>query len=41
VVGAWAGGANIFKAMIRVVFWGAIAMGVTAGIGKLFGVVAA
>jgi VIT1/CCC1 family predicted Fe2+/Mn2+ transporter len=41
VVGAWAGGANIYKAMVRVVFWGAIAMGVTAGIGKLFGVVAA
>ena len=40
-VGAWAGGANITKAMIRVVFWGAIAMGVTAGIGKLFGVVVA
>ena len=40
-VGAKAGGANILKATIRVTFWGALAMGVTAGIGKLFGVVAA
>jgi hypothetical protein len=26
---------------LRVVFWGALAMGLTAAIGKLFGVVAA
>ena len=38
-VGAKAGGANVFRAMARVTFWGAIAMGVTAAIGKLFGVV--
>jgi VIT1/CCC1 family predicted Fe2+/Mn2+ transporter len=40
-VGAKVGGANVFKAMMRVTFWGALAMGVTAGIGELFGPVAA
>lgn len=40
-VGAKAGGANVFKAMARVTFWGAIAMGVTAAIGKIFGTVIA
>jgi vacuolar iron transporter family protein len=38
-IGAMAGGANILRAMIRVTFWGALAMAVTAGIGKLFGTV--
>jgi VIT1/CCC1 family predicted Fe2+/Mn2+ transporter len=38
-VGAKAGGANIFRATIRVTFWGALAMALTAGIGKLFGTV--
>ena len=38
-VGAKAGGANPLRAMARVTFWGAIAMGVTAAIGKIFGVV--
>lgn len=37
-IGAKAGGANIWKATARVTFWGALAMAVTAGIGKLFGV---
>lgn len=37
-IGAKAGGANIVKATVRVTFWGALAMAVTAGIGKLFGV---
>lgn len=37
-VGAKAGGANVWKATARVTFWGALAMAVTAGIGKLFGV---
>jgi VIT1/CCC1 family predicted Fe2+/Mn2+ transporter len=37
-VGAKAGGANIWKATARVTFWGALALAVTAGIGKLFGV---
>ena len=36
-VGAWAGGANIWHAAARVVFWGAFAMAVTAGIGALVG----
>ena len=36
-VGARTGGANIFRATIRVTFWGALAMAVTAGIGALIG----
>ena len=36
-VGAQTGGANIPKAVIRVTFWGALAMAVTAGIGALVG----
>lgn len=32
------GGASIWKAMIRICFWGTIAMGITALIGHLFGV---
>lgn len=36
-IGAWAGGANILKATIRVTFWGALAMALTAGIGVLVG----
>jgi VIT1/CCC1 family predicted Fe2+/Mn2+ transporter len=38
-VGAQAGGANIVRATVRVTFWGALAMAITAGIGKLFGTV--
>ena len=38
-IGAWAGGANILRATIRVTFWGALAMALTAGIGKLFGAI--
>ena len=38
-VGARAGGANMWKAMARVAFWGAVAMAVTAGIGAAFGTV--
>jgi VIT1/CCC1 family predicted Fe2+/Mn2+ transporter len=38
-VGAKAGGANIMRATTRVTFWGALAMAMTAGIGKLFGAV--
>src|SRR5487761_2147200 len=34
---ARAGGAPILRASLRVVFWGALAMGLTAGVGKLFG----
>jgi VIT1/CCC1 family predicted Fe2+/Mn2+ transporter len=36
---ARAGGAPVFKATLRVVFWGALAMVITAGIGKLVGTV--
>lgn len=39
-IGARAGGANVLKATLRVTFWGALAMALTAGIGALFGVVA-
>ncbi len=38
-VGAKTGGADIVKATARVTFWGALAMALTAGIGKLFGTV--
>jgi VIT1/CCC1 family predicted Fe2+/Mn2+ transporter len=38
---AKAGGANIWKGTTRVAFWGALAMVATAGVGSLFGVVAA
>jgi len=36
-VAAFTGGANIGKGILRVTFWGAFAMGVTAGIGALLG----
>jgi len=36
-VGAKAGGANVTKATLRVTFWGAFAMALTAGIGALVG----
>jgi VIT1/CCC1 family predicted Fe2+/Mn2+ transporter len=39
-LGAKAGGAPIGRSVARVVFWGALAMGITAGVGRLFGVVA-
>lgn len=35
--GAWAGGADVIKATLRVTFWGAMAMALTAGIGALVG----
>ena len=38
-IGARAGGAGIVRATIRVTFWGALAMALTAGVGKLFGTV--
>jgi len=38
-VGARAGGSNVMKATLRVTFWGALAMALTAGIGALFGTV--
>jgi VIT1/CCC1 family predicted Fe2+/Mn2+ transporter len=36
-IGAKAGGAGLLKPTIRVTFWGAFAMGLTAGIGAIFG----
>ncbi|MEA1072270.1 VIT family protein [Sphingomonas sp. LY160] len=36
-IGAKAGGAPIGRATLRVTFWGALAMAITAGIGKLVG----
>ena len=39
-IAARAGGAPILRASVRVTFWGAIAMALTAGVGHLFGVVA-
>jgi VIT1/CCC1 family predicted Fe2+/Mn2+ transporter len=37
--GAHAGGAPVLKAAVRVTFWGALAMALTAGVGALFGAV--
>jgi VIT1/CCC1 family predicted Fe2+/Mn2+ transporter len=37
-LGARAGGASMAAAAIRVTFWGALAMALTAGVGALFGV---
>jgi vacuolar iron transporter family protein len=36
---AYTGGANIGAGIARVTFWGAVAMAITAGIGKFFGTV--
>jgi VIT1/CCC1 family predicted Fe2+/Mn2+ transporter len=38
-VGAYAGGASIRRAVLRVVFWGAVAMAVTWAVGRIFGAV--
>jgi VIT1/CCC1 family predicted Fe2+/Mn2+ transporter len=38
-IGARVGGANVLRATARVTFWGALAMALTAGIGRLFGTV--
>jgi VIT1/CCC1 family predicted Fe2+/Mn2+ transporter len=37
MIGANAGGADILRPTIRVTFWGALAMGLTTGIGALIG----
>ena len=37
VLAARAGGAPVMKSALRVAFWGALAMGLTAGVGALFG----
>jgi VIT1/CCC1 family predicted Fe2+/Mn2+ transporter len=38
-IGAKTGGADVLKGTVRVTFWGALAMGITAGIGAIFGTV--
>jgi len=38
-VAAKTGGASMVKGALRVTFWGALALAVTAGIGALFGTV--
>lgn len=38
-IGAITGGANVLRATARITFWGAFAMALTAGIGRLFGTV--
>jgi vacuolar iron transporter family protein len=38
-LGARTGGAPVWPAALRVAFWGALAMGLTAGVGKLVGTV--
>ena len=38
-MGARTGGANIIRATVRVTFWGALALAITAGIGKVFGTI--
>jgi VIT1/CCC1 family predicted Fe2+/Mn2+ transporter len=38
-VGAMTGGAPVGRAALRVTFWGALAMALTAIVGKLFGTV--
>ena len=43
ILGGWAarvGGASVTVGAMRVTFWGALAMGLTAGVGALFGTVA-
>jgi VIT1/CCC1 family predicted Fe2+/Mn2+ transporter len=37
IVAARAGGAPVLKSTLRVTFWGALAMALTAGVGALFG----
>ena len=39
VLAARVGGSGVLKGALRVGFWGALAMAVTAGIGSLFGAV--
>nr|WP_319528367.1 VIT family protein [Pseudomonas laurentiana] len=40
VLAGYTGGASVVTAAARVTFWGALAMGLTAGVGVLFGVTA-
>ncbi|NTU54545.1 MAG: VIT family protein [Chlorobiaceae bacterium] len=38
-IAAYTGGASMLRGAIRVAFWGALAMGLTAGVGRIFGTV--
>jgi vacuolar iron transporter family protein len=38
-IAAYAGGASLLKGALRVAFWGALAMGLTAAVGRVFGAV--
>jgi VIT1/CCC1 family predicted Fe2+/Mn2+ transporter len=38
-VSAYTGGSSLIKGAVRVTFWGALAMGLTAGVGRLVGTV--
>jgi len=38
IIAAKAGGSNIFNAIVRICFWGTVAMAITALVGHLFGV---
>jgi len=38
-LGAWVGRATMLRPTLRVVSWGAVAMGITAGVGRLFGAI--
>ena len=38
-LGAHTGGAPVLRASLRVGFWGALAMAITAGVGALFGTI--
>jgi VIT1/CCC1 family predicted Fe2+/Mn2+ transporter len=40
VMAARAGGSPVMASVVRVTFWGALAMALTAGVGALFGVAA-
>lgn len=40
ILAAYSGGAGIIKGAVRVVFWGALAMGLTAAVGTVFGTLA-
>lgn len=37
ILAAYTGGSSLIKGAVRVTFWGALAMGLTAGVGFLFG----
>jgi vacuolar iron transporter family protein len=39
ILAAYAGGSSLIKSAFRVTFWGALAMGLTAGAGAIFGTV--